>query len=330
MPVVVVVAGVALDVVEVLVILMVAWFASLLLIKPLTWLISQVPVVGQQIAQALENGVGAMEQWMQQQAKNSLAPLVAIVSAPVHWLQSVIGQAVTAAESIVAQLVAMVQSVLQLAARVSLALSNIAGELGSLAARIAALWSALATTAYRVASALIAVAESRLRALIAGVSASIPVLDRILRAVIASEVAKVVSLITATDHALRLLLATTVATLRHEWATDLAPIQRGLDVALPVTTAVTAVGVIPFVAEWATELPRIVDECVKPGCSALGPSLDWLNALNEGATLAAMVALMSAATNDPEGTAGTIVGAVNGVDRALSGILGGIVPTVGP
>jgi hypothetical protein len=321
MPVVVVIGGVAIDVVSALAILLVAYACALLLVQPLAWLIGHIPVIGQQIANALTSGVGSFMAWAQDNAKNTIGAIVGIVSAPVYWLQTSIAYTVQVAENTVAQLVAAIQNIAAVSYRVGLATANIVGEIVALSSRLASTITSIPTIAHTVASSLVAAAEARLRDMIASVSTAYRAADAVLSSLIAQRVAELAAAIHATDAGIRALLTTTVATLRQEWATDLKPVQQAIDQALPVTEAITSLGIIPLAIATSQELTKVMDECITPNCNALSPSLDILNALIDGTMLAEMLALVAAAQQDPEGTARTVIGIVDGVEGIASGIL---------
>ena len=321
MPVVVVIGGVAIDVVTALAVLIAAYAASIILIKPLTWLLGQIPVIGQNIANALANGAAAFQSWAQLNAKNAVGALVGIVSAPVYWLQTVIGQAVTTAEAIVGQVVSIVQRAEQLGRLLALSVGNLSRMIGDTAARITAVAGSIAGIASRVASAAVAVLEARVAAWLDGI-----------RLTIAQAIDRAhVELGHAID-GVNLRIGQTELGLLHAIDTAVAGVQSWVDVRLrPIEADVAGVkGVVDALPTVATivgtitavqVIERIVEDCVKPTCSGIGPSLDVLNALADGTALAAMLALVAESRRDPDGTARLVIGTAQGVEGVVSGIL---------
>lgn len=325
MPVVVVIAGVALDVIDVLVLLMVAYFATILLIKPLTWLLGQIPIIGEQIAKALNDGANAFMTWMQDNVKNSLAALVALVSAPVKWLSDVVSQTVAVAEAIVAQVVSVIQQVEATASN----LSNWIASVKSTVANLLQLITNLQVSIAKVIDTVIPNAIAALRAIVANWIDSLRkaiaqaidaahvelghAIDNVMSH-IGSEVAK---LYHAIDNAIKVVEA---------WVNDrLRPIEKEIGDIGKVVWALPAVATIVGTIEAVKTIEVTIEECVVPTCNGLGSSFDILEQLANGAMLAAVMAVTAEAINDPQAGARTMAG----IAGELHGMVDAVLSPVG-
>lgn len=321
MPVVIVIGGVAIDLVTALAGLLVAYALGILLVKPLAWLLGNLPFIGNAIAQALNNGANAFMQWAQDNVKNAIGVLVQLVSATVYWVGQVFNTTVSAAEYIVNAVVTSIQRILQLSNQIALGLGNIVGEIADLGNRIAAVAGSIIGIATRVASSAVAVLEARvvgwLNAIHLAIAQAIDTAH--------VELGHAIDGVNLSIHAVELwaqhAIAQAVAGVQAWVDARLRPIEsdvagvKGIVDALP--TVATIVGTITAVQA----IEKIVEDCVKPTCSALDPSLDILNAIADGTALAEMLALVAAARSDPQGTAREVIGIADGVTGVVRTIL---------
>lgn len=321
MPVVVVIGGVALDVVACVVLLIVAYFAALMLVKPLAWLLGQIPGIGQAIAKALEDGVGAFEDWAQNWIKNALAPLVALVSAPVAWLNTTWQWSVKVAELTVGQLVSSIAHTAQLIYKLQSAVAGILDTLDTLAHRIAAVALSIPSIAQAIADDAVTALRAWVRTLIADVDRTIAQAIDTAHVELGHAIDGVNADLHQLDLALRHAIDTAVTGVQGWVNARLRPIEQEVSDIGKVVDALPAVSTIVATVTAVEAIETLIRECVNPVCSGLGPSLDILNDIADGAALAAMLALVAEAYADPVGTAGTVNGYAKGVEGIVQTIL---------
>lgn len=321
MPVVIVIGGVAIDLVTALAGLLVAYALGILLVKPLAWLLGNLPFIGNAIAQALNNGANAFMQWAQDNVKNAIGVLVQLVSAVVYWIGQVIGAVVSAAEYIVNAIVTSVQQIAGLGAQIATGFQSIVRSIAGVAGQVIAVAESIPGIAARIAGSAVAVLEARvvgwLNAIHLAIAQAIDTAH--------VELGHAIDGVNLSLHALELwaqhAIAQAVAGVQAWVDARLRPIEsdvagvKGIVDALP--TVATIVGTITAVQA----IEKVIEDCVNPTCSGIGPSLDILNALADGTALAEMLALVALATHDPEGTAREVTGVVNGVSGAVHTIL---------
>ena len=285
------------------------------------WVFQVVPVIGPQIVNALESAQSWVNQRIFDWGKSALDGLIAVVSAPVHWVQQIIAGLVTAAELTVAQLVGVIQRAVQLANQIALATANIAAELGHLASRVTAVAASIAGIAGKVASAAVAVLQARVIGWVDGLRLAIA--QAIDKAHV--ELGHAIDGVNLRIHALELGLTHAIdvaITGVQTWVNQrVGPLEKDIADLGSVVDALPAVAEIVGTIEAVRVIEQIVEDCVKPTCSGLGPSLDILNALADGTALAAMLALVAQARTDPNAAASEVIGVTNGVAGTVRGIL---------
>ena len=325
MPVVVVIAGVALDVIDVLVLLMTAYFAAILLVRPLAWLLGQIPVIGQQIAKALNDGVDAFTTWAQDNVKNSLSALVALISAPVKWLSDCLNSAVAAVEAIISQITQVVQSIEKVGASLATWVASVASSISSIVKLITNLQVDLA----KVIGTTIPNAIAALKSLVLG---WVDALHRALAQAIDTahvELGHAIDGISADIHQLDLALRKAIDNAVRgveSWVNDrLRPIEQDIGDLGKVVWALPAVATIVGTIEAVKTIEVTIEECVVPTCKGLGSSFDILDMLATGAMLAAIMEVTAEAINDPQAGARTM----SGIANELHSLVGTVLAPVG-
>jgi len=94
-----------------------------------------------------------------------------------------------------------------------------------------------------------------------------------------------------------------------------------IDGLIGVLTPILALDLARVIPALRTQVDTMERECVKPTCSALGPSLDVWNAINQGVILASVLALTGEAIRDPQGTARTTADLVEGLHDVATSII---------
>src|SRR5258707_8413319 len=110
-------------------ILALVWAASVLLVKPLAMLLSNLPVVGDEIARRLVNGIGIVVDWAATWAKSAVGAFVAIIQVPFQVIGNFVGMVGDLADTIASA----IASVAQVAAG---AVGQVADLLHTLAVRV--------------------------------------------------------------------------------------------------------------------------------------------------------------------------------------------------
>lgn len=325
MPVVVVILGVALDLVDCLVLLMVAYFAALMLVKPLTALLGAIPVIGSQIAKALNDGANAFMTWAQDNWKNAYAVIVAVVSAPVKALTDTLNLITDVAELLLSQAVAIIQTAAKLANQVALGLKNIAGDIGDIVARATALAATVAAITSKVVPGAIAALRSVVAAWVDELRKAIAQAIDTAHVELGHAIDGVNASIHNLDQALRHAISQAIDGVQS-WVNDrLRPIEKDIGDLGQVVWALPAVASIVATIEAVKTIEVTIDECVVPTCEGLSPSFDILGALANGVMLAAVMELAGQAISDPEAAADTL----GGIAGELHGMVGAALAPVG-
>lgn len=311
-------------------VLLVAWAITVLLVKPLTMLLSKLPIIGGAVAGAVGGAVGGVVKWAEDWAKGAVKPLLELIAVPInavvnfinmvgsfadtasHAIQNVWSAASGAVGQVAERLTSLVKQVGSLAATLAAAVANI----GTLFARVAAI---IATTIPGAIAAVKAWAKAL-------VESALDALEHVLRAAIdairpwaLAAIAVALKPIQAAIDAIRPWVMAAVAV-------AVAPLSAGLEVLgqafgqaigqilarlsileklLPLLALIPLVGAIPIAIEtfWRTK-----QQCTDPTCSLLGNLLDGLGAAGELLTGSVLIYLVTESIHDPEGTAQEVQG----------------------
>lgn len=320
MPIVGVLAAAMPEVIPALALLMVAWALSILLIRPVAWLLGNIPVVGGHIANALYSGASAVTSWAVNLARSGVDAMIQLVSAPVARLVDFVTALVLTVET-------AGERIGDLARNLTVTAGALWAEANALSARIANALAATAALAAAVPGLVAEGARAVVAAALAPVQAAVAALQRALAAGLAAEAAarlagqsQLAATVAGVQAAAAAALAGAIAAERAQTqaalatvATDVAQVGASVKpVALATATA--------LVAPVAAELSRLTRECIEPTCSVISPQLDTLQALLTGELVILAGLFLEEAIRDPEGTAREVAGAVDTVYRDAVGV----------
>lgn len=331
------------------VIMILLWASSELLVKPLTIILSRLPVIGGAVADAVRQGGSVVVDWAAGWIKTAGGPMVEVLAAPVARFVDVILNLVTTVETIVGHFDVIVswawgriQDVANFAdtiwARVGalgVSLAASAARLASLSAEVAGI---VAGTIPRAIAAVLAQAETTARYLVdltaVVLSAAIHTALATALAAVAAESAALTAargdllkLIAGQGAVLTAAIAAAVATVRAEVGVQVRTLERDIADLHVAVDPLAAAGVLTLISTLTTELDTMRRECVDPVCNVLTPSLGALSGLAEMGTLLAVLELAGAAIRDPQGTADDVAGgvaAVHGLVRDVAGPVLGV------
>jgi hypothetical protein len=329
-------------------VMLLVWAVGTLLIKPLAMLLSNLPVIGEEIARRLLNGIGIVTDWATSWARTAVSALVAVVQVPFQVIGNFVAMVGSLADTIAAALaqiaavaageVGQVADALHslgvrvngLAASLASALTGLAGVVADVARIVAhtipEAIQALRTALIDFVHASVAAAETVLRAAIAAA-------ETVLRAAIAAAVAPLAFLISLVPAQIAAAIAVAVQPLTlglenlGQWARDAVGGILGrlgiLEKLLPLLLLVPLVGTIIQTVEqfWRTKT-----QCVDPACNLLGDLLNGLGDVGELLTGSVLLALVAEAINNPAGAADEVkgwhdelAGLASGVTTVLAG-----------
>lgn len=301
--------------------LLVLWAWNTFLVKPIAWALSQVPVIGRQMADALTSSAAVVYAWAHALAIVGVDAIVQVVSAPFHQVGVFFGELVVTVETAGAKIVALVATTVNLGALVRSVGNALGNGLATLSQRIVALGQSVAGTAAAVFHTLIAPVETALRAAIAAAVAGLSAAIAAERALIAQAHGDLLKLIEGQVGVLTAALAATAATLRREWATDLAPVTAELDQLGRLVRPIAAAGLLTIVPALVQELEQLRRTCIDPMCSVTTPQIPTLTLLADLATLGIVGGLAAEAVRDPEGTAKITAGAIGAIHSLAASLV---------
>lgn len=329
-----------------LAVLLLAWASSVFLAKPLTWLLLQLPVVGQSAAKAVGGMLDSIATWVLSWGQGA-------VQAMVDALDFVIGSAQWLVRQLAITLSSIVNTLTKLGAWTYAHVGALAGQVATLLARVNAIAAQLATALARITALGVTVGgiiATRLPAAIASAvaqaakyaDAAVRQLDRTLRAAIAAALATAFAAITAeerarqaADAAVRAAAAAEAANAARSAAAALAQAERTIGIEVdglgraidgvatkigPLAWPTVAIGLTTIL----TELETMRRACVDPTCSFMGPQLRSLELAQDVAMLAAISALVAQAARDPEAAAAETLAAVRPIDGLVRSTFGAI------
>lgn len=324
--------------------LLLLWASRDLWVKPMMWTLQQIPVVGAQAAQMVENTVEAVIGWAQGWVESSATGLIQLIAVPVNaiglWIESSwmllysLGQNIgNTGGGLLNRINELASDAANTIAQVTAALATISG-LSIVVANLQTLLDVVQTTmipaaqskAIETSEAFAAErAESAART---GQLAAADAQSTALGAVNA-ERARAIAAENAiasgvgVDNADQLAaLATAVAGIQADLATDVDTLTGAI---ADVTTTVGALAVPAIAAALTaltTEVGTMRRTCVDPLCAFL-PSLgDLFNGLMTAALFAEIAGLVNNAVHNPEGAASSMA-AQTGSLRAGAGAITG-------
>lgn len=325
--------------------LLLLYAANTFFAKPLTAILSQIPVVGGAAAGAVAKGIGWVIGMADDWARWSVGAMVELIHVPVQGVVNAITAIVSTVEAVaaylphlVAALQAGIAAARALAANAaSVAVSATTGALVALA-RIASLSATVAgiiagTIPHAIAAA-VAVAEAFTRSALGSLQATLTTLvhagDAALRALIAGEAAALAAakgdllhLIAAQGAVLTNAVAQGIAGLRHDVDIQVGSLEREIGDLRTIVQPIAAAGVVTAIAAIEAEVTMLRRTCIDPTCSVITPQLGVLNALLDGAMLLAVLGAAGEAIRDPEGAARATAGVVDHVHSLVSDIVSG-------
>ena len=326
--------------------LLAAYAFGQLIAQPLARALGGLPVIGQDIANALIGAAQGIERWAQDFFDNSVSAIVDLIDAASGYVQYWIDQA---------------SDLLEYAAeRVNVLLGVAASLQQQLQDRIGEVRDAIAGVVKDAAKALdkaVAVAGDLARA----VAKVIPDLiskavataldwvrgriDDVRRAILATVAAVETALLgkvsveqaarVAADGRLRDDTQDWLDELERQLGGDISTLGRkvgtaidGLDLDIgDLWKAIGVVGSIPLatlLTQVITQVTTLERECIRPGCDYLGPQLDILNAVQSAATLGALLAWLEHATHHPEAAASETVSGLDAILGPVRDLAGGL------
>lgn len=314
-------AGAA-DVVAALAVLLVVWACSILLIKPLTFLLSQLPVIGSEVAGRLARGMDAVVTWAADWAKGAVGAVVQIVSVPVTFIGQVFGNVVGFAGDVVGRVLGIVGQLGTLATQVVHNAAYAVGQLVTLAGQIAANAAAVTVKIATAVSTVLDLVHKAINTAYAGLVAAIASVAATETALITAAKGDLLKIIAGQGTVLATALAATAATLRQEWATDLGGIHLELDGLGQVLAPVLALDLALVIPRLLTEIETMKKDCVDPLCGVLSPFLGALGSVGDVATLMVVGGIAGEAIANPEGTARATAAVTDEVHSLAAGLFG--------
>ena len=321
---------------------------SVLLVQPLTMLLSQLPVVGSRVAAAVGGAIGSVVDWAKSWAAGMVHPLLELLSAPVQWAESFAYTVVSTFDTVAYQLGIVAQAAAGQLGSAAVRLADLAASIVNLSAIVTGLRSAVtaaaaaaATLATRTLPAAIAGVETwaadRIAAAVAAAATAWTAADDALRAWAQAAIAAATAPLLAELAALRswavAAVAAGVRTVEGELSQlgtalgqRVGQLENGLGQLLGVLAPLLALNLVQAFPRLLDRVDTMERECVNPVCEAITPQLDTLQALGSGVSLALFLELVAAAVHDPAGTARTTAASSGELRDAVNGLAG---PTLG-
>lgn len=300
--------------------LLLAWAALILLRKPLVELLSRIPAIGGQVAQAVGDGISSVVNWALGWAATALYALVQLVYVPVRSVNAALSAGVTALEAIASFLAAIPGAVNAVYAWATPRLAVLAADAAHLASRITSALATAATAARAIATELVAAAVALLRGELA---LAVSHLEAALAAAVgaaATATAQLAARLTATEAALSAAITAEATNLRGIIGQDVAGLQAEVGQVGALVAPLAAAGLIARMATLEATVATTIEECVTPTCSVIGPQVGTLQALSTLAILGVVGGLVAEAVRDPQGTAHLVAAGVGDVHDAAAGL----------
>lgn len=302
-------------------VLLVIWATFYLFQKPITQLLSGLPLIGGWVAGVVSGAVGGLVQWGLSVFDSTIGAVLEVVTVPVTAVLGWLGQAVTFAEVMADQFASAVTSLGQGVASAYVtgvtAISRAAAALAAAASAAATAAAAMALGAY-LRDRAIPAAEAGAISAAAAHAATLAHAEATERANADAQLRSVLSAETAAR--------TAEAAAVRAWESGVAiprldSLQGELVQLGAVVGTLTAAQLIARVSTLESTLTRTLDECVTPTCNVLGPTLPALQGLANLGMVLSLGAVVGAAVHDPEGTARDVAGAAEGLHGVAAGLL---------
>lgn len=290
---------------------------SFLLVKPLTWALQQIPVIGSQAAGAVASMgatvVGYARGWIDSVA----GPALQVAQATIGNVYNFLGSVVQGVEWVVASLASLTVLVVDTPARIlgaQQAAETYAAHLAS---------QAITTAAHDVAGA-----EAKAAALVTGAAAAAAAYTNAKVAeaerLAAHDAAQALSVAQADVAKVDAAAAAAVKALETTWAPQITDLQK-LAGDLAGTLAGLGVGTLAIeVTRLATQVETIAQDACPELCGAMKPQLSTLQGLADVGLMLAVFGLAGEAIRDPGGTA-RLVNAAAGELHTLGHDVGSLV-----
>jgi hypothetical protein len=304
MPVVLALADILVAVVAALLL----WCAYQLFHDMIAALLSRIPLIGGELATLTDFVLFAMEQAALRWAKDSVKALIAIVLAPVHWIESLIGQVETAFQSVYTALYHLRYVVIP--ALISNALGIAYGWVQQSRAFAAALFAQADAYAAQLYNAAVSFTRSEItltQQYAAGLYQNAVSFTR-------SEIALTqhyadtlytdgISFTRASVATVENWAASSIAAVDTALTADITALDKYIAAAFPAVYAYvgTAVGAVE------ADLTRLKTDCTDNLCTNLSPLASLLNNLGGDLGLVALIAMAGEMAHDPQGAARTVV-----------------------
>lgn len=283
--------------------------------------LSRIPFIGPYVLDAVTSAFNVLfGQWLAaiKVGTNALALTISVPTNVTRWVLSWVA---TFSESVAATARFVFVKVNALALQVANTTFGIVSELVNLARQIAAVADSIGPIALHYATIMANAVEYRLNAALHALDLALTAAINTVRLDFGQAIDGVLHNLDQVRLGLLHAIDTAIAGV-HTWVDQrLQPIEQEVGQIQGVVDALPAVASIVGTIEAVQVIEKLVEDCVKPTCSGIGPSLDILNALADGTMLAAMLALVAQGRSDPEGTAKEIIGVTDGAVSVMRGIL---------
>ena len=302
------------------------WWATTntIWVPALARILGQIPLISNQLNQWLYRGAAVVVGWAHDQAVAGLDALIQLIAVPVTWLGHAVDEVGNTITGVVSALVMLADRIGQLSAWASGMLTMVDLEIRSAVGSIDRARSSAIATSVAIARQLVGDAESGLHLAIASTTAALTSAIAAEHALVVATKGDLLGIIAGQADVASRALASAVATLRHDWATDLRPISADLAGVKGVTDAITAGGIITMAITTAATLAKVTEECINPTCEAIGPQVDAINALLSGVELAVLAGIVAEAIRDPRSAASGTAAVIDGIHRDVSSVAGAV------
>jgi len=279
-----------------LAIMLLLYAVSILLVKPLTWALQQIPVIGSQAAGAVSSMGATVVGWARSWIDAAAGPVLRIGQAVIGNVYNFLGSVVQGVEWVVASLASLTVMVVELPARIVGAQAAAEAYAAQLAAHALGVIAHDMATAELKAAALVTGAAA---AATAYTDAKVSEAERLAQ----REAAQALSMAQADVAKADAAAAAAVRALETTWAPQIRTIEGELG-SLAGTLAGLGVGSLAVELTQLVTRVATVEENVCPGlCDAVKPQLSTLQGLADVGLMLAVFGLAGEAIRDPGGTA---------------------------
>lgn len=304
-----------------LVYLILVWAGGTLFGAPFRFLMQKIPFVGSQVADAVGGVLDQIGSYAVGWVDGAIYPLVRILSTIPQLIVAGVNTFIGSVEWLVGQVVAITGQLVSLSLGLAFQLAVLSLRIAENSGLIALLQTGVHAVSAQLTWAIDTFVPAQIRDAIATMAAYAAGLVATAEAALRAEIAVVAGDVARVETA----LAADVTAIDNELVNQVWPaidnLAGELNQLLPLALPVTFPLLLTRVAALEATLTTAMDECVNPVCNALLPSLNALKALENGAALVALAALIGEAAHDPDGTAKTMAAEVNGIVGAAMAIL---------